>query len=589
MPQIEFKTPGPGAWELEETHFARPVTRYISGIFAEPFARGFSSGTKRYGLLLDYFRFAFVNDFCYMKAMAVGAPDNAAGPPPKLIFMLLARLHPAMRKRLANGSDAISRKLWREDLRVWDEEYKPDSIARNRRFQDVDIRALGDADFLQYLADARSNVTEMIYRHHMFTIPCCFPVGHFVAEVQHWTGLSSGEVLGVLKGAAPVSRGAGHGPLERLQSALRSGGITAESVRGRDAQSVLNDLRSKAGIAGPLQEFLDEIGYRVVTGYDIGDKCALEMPEMLLRTMFGASGVSDRDADFAKRRDALRAKVPEASRGQFDELLEEARFIYRLRDERGIYNDTWATGLARRAVLEAGRRLVANGLLPDAELAIDASHDEIVGMLKGDQGPGVTELRRRQTWRTTRTVADAPPWLGMPPSGPPPAEWLPKKGRANARAVDAVISNIFHIPDKKPLANNNNASATHGSAMNGHVGESAREVRKSVTGLPVHPGICEGIARIVNGPEDFNRLQQGDVLITRNTSPSFNVVLPLLGAIVTDRGGQLSHAAIVAREYGIPAVVGTRDATALFPDGARIRVNGDKGEVDLLEQVEQRC
>ena len=58
------------------------------------------------------------------------------------------------------------------------------------------------------------------------------------------------------------------------------------------------------------------------------------------------------------------------------------------------------------------------------------------------------------------------------------------------------------------------------------------------------------------------------MLITRNTGPAFNVVLPLLGAIVTDRGGQLSHAAIVAREYGIPAVVGTREATTMFADGA---------------------
>ena len=60
-------------------------------------------------------------------------------------------------------------------------------------------------------------------------------------------------------------------------------------------------------------------------------------------------------------------------------------------------------------------------------------------------------------------------------------------------------------------------------------------------------------------------------------------MLPLLGAIVTDRGGQLSHAAIVAREYGIPAVVGTRVVTTTFSDGARVRVNGDKGVVDLVE------
>ncbi|MDN5795772.1 MAG: hypothetical protein L0H79_08470 [Intrasporangium sp.] len=66
------------------------------------------------------------------------------------------------------------------------------------------------------------------------------------------------------------------------------------------------------------------------------------------------------------------------------------------------------------------------------------------------------------------------------------------------------------------------------------------------------------------------------------TSPYFNVVLPLLGAIVTDRGGQLSHAAIVAREYGIPGVVGTRDATMTIPDGVRVRVDGTTGEVRLL-------
>ncbi|MCE9507991.1 MAG: hypothetical protein K8R48_06735 [Alphaproteobacteria bacterium] len=563
MSQVEFKAPGPGSWELEETHFSRPMTRYISGIFPEHFARGFSEGTTRYGLLLDYFCAKVVNDFCYMKAIAVGAPESATGLPPRFIFMLLARLHPAMRKRLSFGRDVLARKIWHDDMRRWDEEYKPDSIARNRKLQKMDIAALSDADFLAYLADIKANLGEMIYRHHIFTVPSCFAVGHFLAETQRWTGLTSGEVLGVLKGATPVSRGAG--TLGRLQEALKSKGITAESVRGRDAQSVLDELKQKDGIAAPLQEFLEEIGYRAVSGYDISEKYALEMPEMLLGTMFSASDVTDREGDFIKRRDALRAKVPEAQRAQFDALLEEARFMYRLRDERGIYNDNWATGIARRAILEAGRRLAAKGLLPDAALAIDASHDEIIGMLTGSKEPGIAELVRRQTWRTTKTVADAPAWLGAAPSGPPPAEWLPKKSRAGARAMGAVIGNIFTAPDKRQTKDSS--------------------APKSVTGLPVHPGVYEGIARIVNGPQDFNRLQQGDILVTRNTSAAFNVVLPLLGAIVTDGGGQLSHAAIVAREYGIPSVVGTRKATAVFADGARIRVDGDKGEVHLVEAV----
>ena len=72
------------------------------------------------------------------------------------------------------------------------------------------------------------------------------------------------------------------------------------------------------------------------------------------------------------------------------------------------------------------------------------------------------------------------------------------------------------------------------------------------------------------------------MLITKNTSATFNVVLPMLGAIVTDRGGQLSHAAIIAREYGIPALVGTGDATRVIPDGARVRVDGVNGTVEVL-------
>ena len=557
MSRIEFKAPGPGSWELEQTHFARPATRYVGAMFAEPLARGFGEGTKRYGLLLDTLKMRFVNDFCYGKFAGVGAPENASGPPPRPIFALLTRLHPEIRRRIAAAPDVIDKKLWREDMRRWDEQYKPDSIARNGKIQNTAIATLGDAEFIAHLEEVKANAVEMVYRHHIFTIPCCFPVGHFVSEVQRWTGLPSGEVLGVLKGAAPISRGVGAGSLERLRAALAARGITAESVRGRPARQVLDDLSAVQGIAEPLQTYLGEVGYRLVSGYDIADKYALEMPEMLVGAIFGAADTADREGDFGRRRDALRAKVPEAHRAEFDLWLDEARFIFRLRDERGMFNDSWGTGLARRAMLEAGRRLKDSGVLPDAALAISASHDEIVNLLKGGKEPTVEELRRRQTWRETKTVADAPPFLGPEPKGPPPVEWLPKKAQANARAMDTVIREIFAVPVQKAPP-------------------------KAVAGLPVHPGVYEGPARIVDGPQDFNRLQQGDVLVTRNTGPSFNVVLPLLGAIVTDRGGQLSHAAIVAREYGIPAVVGTREATTMFPDGARVRVNGDTGVVELV-------
>ena len=98
-----------------------------------------------------------------------------------------------------------------------------------------------------------------------------------------------------------------------------------------------------------------------------------------------------------------------------------------------------------------------------------------------------------------------------------------------------------------------------------------------VRGLGVSPGTYEGTARVIRDTSEFGRIEPGDVLVTNSTTTAFNIVLPLLGAIVTDRGGLLSHAAIVAREYGIAGVVGCTDATRVLPDGALVRVDGAAG------------
>ena len=88
--------------------------------------------------------------------------------------------------------------------------------------------------------------------------------------------------------------------------------------------------------------------------------------------------------------------------------------------------------------------------------------------------------------------------------------------------------------------------------------------------------------RVIDRIENLDQLQQGEVLVTRSTSTAFNYVLPRVGAIVTDRGGIMSHAAIVAREYGLPAVVGCIVAGKTIANGAMVRVDADKGEVTIL-------
>ena len=93
------------------------------------------------------------------------------------------------------------------------------------------------------------------------------------------------------------------------------------------------------------------------------------------------------------------------------------------------------------------------------------------------------------------------------------------------------------------------------------------------------PGTYEGTVRVILGEHEFDKLEDGDVLVCPITSPIWSMLFPQVGALVCDAGGPMSHPAIIAREFGIPAVVGTERATTTFRDGERVLVDGDNGVV----------
>ena len=109
--------------------------------------------------------------------------------------------------------------------------------------------------------------------------------------------------------------------------------------------------------------------------------------------------------------------------------------------------------------------------------------------------------------------------------------------------------------------------------------DAAGETLKGISGSK---GVAIGSARLIKGPEEFYKMKKGDILVCHLTDPEWTPLFGLAGAVVADTGSALSHAAIVAREYGIPAVLGVGFATAKFKDGDRIRVDGDKGEVSKI-------
>lgn len=534
-----FEPPGPGAWEQDPVHFPRPLTRYFQEVHPPAFKRGTNDFARFYGMLIDGIQIGYVQGFAY----------NQVLPAPEAVLP----------ERFRRAEQVYADKLWRTQLRAWDEEAKPASIAAHRALQAVAPDELPDAELAVHLRRCRDHHAAMLAQHMRFTAGALVPTGDFLVHVGDWTGLPHAELLGLLRGSSAVSAG-GSDEMARLKRAFAEDAAARAALAGEeDPAELLAGLRACRGETGAaVSGYLDLVGNRLIDGFDIAEPRAIELPDALLRSIrIAVSEEGSIAPDHGRQAADVRALVPAPQREQFDELLAEARLTYRLRDERGVYSDIWASGLMRRAALAAGRRVAGRGIIDDPLHLLEAGLEEMCSLVLGTGGPSAAELAARATYRATYTAKDVPPTLGPPAQSPPDAASLPPAASRLMRATFIALGHLF------------------GSSQ-------ASNDAEVLYGLAASRGVYEGPARRVAGPSEFGRIAKGDVLVTESTTEAFNILLPLLGGIVTDNGGLLSHAAIVAREYGIPGVVGTREATERIADGMRVRVDGDAGEVTVL-------
>jgi pyruvate,water dikinase len=200
----------------------------------------------------------------------------------------------------------------------------------------------------------------------------------------------------------------------------------------------------------------------------------------------------------------------------------------------------------RRMLRELGRRLVAAGALDDHEDIFWLTLEELDAAAPAlDAGQAVSGYQaavaeRRTNWTRARGVT------------PPVA--LPLKGGATFLGID--YSRI--LPAR--------AEQTQGDTLKG---------------IGASPGQVRGTARVIQGPDEFDQMRAGDILVAKITTPAWTPLFALAAGVVTDVGGPLSHGSIVAREYHIPAVLGTAVATERIRSGQRVMVDGDAGTVRL--------
>jgi rifampicin phosphotransferase len=551
---ITFAPPGPGSWMLDTTHHGRrPVTTFFSPIYEEAFTEGFPPMLERYGLPIAGFEVASVHGCHYARVVGVGEPENPkGGPPPRPVLWLLSRLHPELRRRRRTAAAAWAERRWRQDVDAWfDGGGRDAAVATNRALQAIDPSTLDDGALLAHLEETVANFRHTAKQSFATHGGDLIPTGDYFALCLE-CGIDLADAAALLAGASPASTETATllAPVARAVAAAGQRPASIDEVRALGP-----DVDAAVGT------WLADHGWRLLFSDDLDSTTLAESPELALHALLGAGDAHTPDPDPAP----VRRRISAPRRADFDERLAEARYGLRLRDDNVAVNWNWPAGLIRRALMEIGRRLVDRGRLEHRHHVLCLSADQVGPLLVDGQGPDGRELAEAWHFREVVEAAGPPVRLG-PEEEPPPFDVLPAPLARAAAAMMAIIAAM----EGEPAGGDRPAG-----------GDLPAEGDLHGTGVGDTP--YRGTARVVtDAAVAMATLTEGDIVVTSFTGPAWNSLLPLVGALVVEQGGPLSHAAIVAREFGLPAVVGATDATRRIPDGAAVEVDPTSGVVRLL-------
>lgn len=306
-----------------------------------------------------------------------------------------------------------------------------------------------------------------------------------------------------------------------------------------------------------LDEFLLIYGIRCVNPFDYYKVRWNEDPSLVIPTIrdYILKGLIDYDAERKKIADErektiaeVLAKVPEARKEEFTSLLKLAQTAYCWNEDHNYWIEQMGGAIMRPIILEMGKRLHKAGAIAELNDIFFINWDELRATFAlavlGKYDFREFVARRKAVWQAA--FAKVPPKVT--------GDWVREEVR------DPIYIKIFGL------------------------GPMAVPVEKvDVFGYPGAPGVVEGIASVITDINKIGSIKTGNILVTGATGPAWTHIFSRISGVVTDHGGALTHAAIVGREYGIPAVVGTGNATVKIKDGQRIRVDGNRGLVYILD------
>ena len=381
------------------------------------------------------------------------------------------------------------------------------------------------------------------------------------AAVEEARGQAEPELLGRLQSSVEDRNWDSIEDLWTMKEELKADDELRAAFDGSDtAAGVLKALesgeRGRRFLSERLRPHQQSFGYKAIWSHEFAFKTWVEDPAPIIEAVRGylatdydyPSNIKSVHDDLEKAKAEVMEGVEGDQRDQLQAALNRSLAMNPLTPDHHFYIDQGTNARLRLAVIAIGRKLAEAGVLADAEDVVFLRYNE-VRLLLADQ----SALGDVQELVSDRRDDDEDHAEHRPPS------WV---GTATEEALAFPYASLWGFPEKF------------------HAGEPS--LTGEVKGLAASPGVVEGTARYVTSVDQFDEVDEGDILVCRMTNPAWVVLFTKIHGLVTEAGGTMSHPAVVAREFGIPAVVGTTNAGDRIKTGDRIRVNGTTGVVELL-------
>jgi pyruvate,water dikinase len=439
----------------------------------------------------------------------------------------------------------------------WQERLRPE-IERNFEYLDeYDTDAAGFIELAVLLEDAIDIHDRHWKIHWMLNFAQFASTQALNGLLEEEKGEAAAALMGRLQSSVADRNWDSIEDLWKMKEEIKADAELSKAFEGETASDIMGVLEgSESGRRFVEQRIVPHqkaFGYKAIWSHEFAFKTWREDPAPMIEAVRGYLAT---DYDYPSNIDTVREDLEAAKAealdgaagGELEAALERSLSMNPLTPDHHFYIDQGTNARLRLLLMAIGRKLVEAGALDDAEDVMFLRYNEL-RLLMADQGA----LDARTTVGDRRDAREAA-FEKRPPS------WV---GTATQAALDFPYNALWGFPEKF------------------HAGEPA--TTGEVRGLAASPGVVEGPARYVTSLDEFDQVQEGEILVCRMTNPAWVVLFTKITGLVTEAGGAVSHPAVVAREFGIPAVVGTTNAGERISTGDRVRVNGSTGVVEILE------